>query len=106
MRHTKVKVVPIWRIFLSDRLYYFVIGSNKKAALETMKKIIDELPVMPYKVEQLSPDDYHKILLQTDLEDEESYTTLAEEAKYFVDHGLEHEFFIASSFDVIGDWTL
>jgi hypothetical protein len=72
----------------------------------TMKNIIDELPGRPYKIEQLSQDDYHKVLLQTDLDDEDSYTTLAEEAQYFIEHGLQNEFFIASSFDVVVDWTL
>jgi hypothetical protein len=106
MRHTKVKIIPIWRVSLSDKLYYFVVGSNQKNALKTMKKIVDDLPGKPFKVEQISPDDYDKILLQTDVEDEESLTTLAEEAKYFVEHGLEQQFFIASSFDVVVDFSL
>lgn len=108
MRHTKVKVIPIWRIHLQDGLYYFVAGTTKRAIMETIKRSLDEVLWLgkPIKIEQVSPDDYNKILLQTEPDDEESFTTLYEEAKYYVEHNMNKDFFIASSFDVIIDATI
>lgn len=101
MRQTKVKTIPIWRISISDSIYYFVFGNNKKNAIETMKLSMDELTNMPIHAEKLAPDYYNNILLQTDMEDPDNFTTLAEEAKYIIENKLEKQFFIASSFDVI-----
>lgn len=104
---TKVAVLPIWRIVVSEKLYYFVLGTTKKSVIETMKNN-DELEFdgQPVLIQSVNPEDSHKILLQLDLEDEEEYTTLYEEAKWYAEHHLDCDYFLATSFDVIADTTL
>lgn len=104
---TKVVVLPIWKITVTDKIYYFVIGNSKKAIMEYLKNNPEEfiLDGQFAKVDQVLPENSQNILLQTDLEDEDSYTTLFEEAVYFTEHHMD-DFFLATSFDVIADLNL
>ncbi len=104
---TKAAVLPIWKIVISEKLYYFVLGTSKKVAIENIKNNEDLIfEGNSVFIEYVNPDDAHNILLQLDLDDEEEYTTLFEEAKYYSEHNIKCDYFLASSFDVIADFNL
>jgi hypothetical protein len=105
---TKVSILPIWRITVTDKIYYFVLGTSKKSIIDSIKNNSENLILDGnyIKISQIEADQSKKILLQIDVEDEDSYTTLFDEALYFTEHNLERDFFLATSFDVIADLSL
>ena len=101
-----VGILPIWRLTISDKLYYYLLGTTKKSALETLKNNDEDVLFENFTIEPVPTEDAKNILLQVDLENEDEFTTLFEEARYYSEHQLEREFFLASSFDVVADYSL
>lgn len=104
---TKVSVLPIWKITVTENIYYFVLGISKKTIIDNITSNKENLILdgQYLTISLIDQEESKKILLQVDLEDD-VYTTLFNEAKYYTDHNLERDFFLATSFDVIADLTL
>jgi hypothetical protein len=102
----KTSVPPLWKLHVSEGFFYYIFGYTKASAIKNMRDFEFELyNGQPINIQPITPERAKGILLQVDSEDENSFTTLWDEAEYIYRHNLD-DLFVASSFDVIADYTL
>lgn len=102
----KTSLPPLWKIQVAEGFFYYIFGYSKLSAIKNLKESEFEIyGGSVLNINPITPEQAKSILLQVDSENEDSFATLWDEAEYIYRHNLDG-LFVASSFDVVADYTL